>query len=141
MGILSRLFPPKKRGQPDPTDDYWYEALESWQRNAGQVVNSETAQRLAAVYACITAICESVAMLPVAVYEETDGLSRKRAATHWLFKLIHDSPNGWMDSFQYFETMQSNILTHGNAYAQLIWRNSDSLIEMVPLNPIRCTQS
>lgn len=104
-------------GYPDPTHDYWFQAISDFQTVAGQVVNATTAQKSAAVFACITAISESVAMLPLMVNEEIDERRSRKRKDHYLYRLLSDEPNPWNDSFQFFETLQTNALCFGDAFA------------------------
>jgi hypothetical protein len=57
-----------------------------------------------AVFACQTAIKESIAMLPVTRYTKSQDSSREERKDHYLHKLLHDQPNPWMDSFEFFES-------------------------------------
>lgn len=116
---------------PTATDDWWYEAFNTT-RSGGQTVNSNTAQRIAAVYACCSAICESVAMLPVVIYSEDDKVKSK-VKDHTLYRLLHDQPNELMDSFNFFESMQTQLLDNGNAYAYISRKKSGAITSLMPL--------
>ena len=56
---------------------------------SGKPVNAQTAIQLSAVYACVRVISETVASLPLGVYEATDDGSQK-ATDHSLYFLLHD---------------------------------------------------
>ena len=56
-------------------------------------------------------IAETVASLPLHVYEATDTGSRK-ANEHPLYRLLHDEPNTEMTSFVWRETMLSHLLLY-----------------------------
>ena len=135
MGLFSFLKR-ESPGKPAETDDFWYGIAELFRRStAGQNVTPETAQRSAAVYACHTAICESIAMLPCTLFDETSERNKRKLTESRLYNLLRHSPNSLMDSFTFFETMQTNVLDHGNAYAQIIRSKTDEILSLMPLKP------
>ena len=74
---------------------------------SGKSVTPTSAIQVSAVYACVRVIAETVASLPLHVYEATDSGSRK-AGEHPLYRLLHDEPNAEMTSFVWRETMLSH---------------------------------
>ena len=65
---------------------------------AGKSVTARTAIQVSAVYACVRVIAETVASLPLSLYQETAEGSQK-AIKHPLYRLLHDEPNPEMTSF------------------------------------------
>lgn len=104
--------------------------------NAGKNVSVETAMQVSAVYACVRVIAETVASLPVNVYEVTDKGSQK-ALDHPYYRLIHDEPNTEMTSFVWRETMLTHLLLWGNSYTQIIRNGRGAIIGLYPLLPDR----
>ncbi len=88
----------------------------------------------AAVYACIRILAESIASLPLHVYEYKNG-GKERAPNHPLFNLLHNEPNPEMTSFVFRETMMTHLLLYGNAYAQIIRRANGQVVSLYPLLP------
>ena len=78
---------------------------------SGKSVTPTSAIQVSAVYACVRVIAETVASLPLHVYEATDTGSRK-ANEHPLYRLLHDEPNTEMTSFVWRETMLSHLLLY-----------------------------
>ena len=103
---------------------------------AGKTVNPRNAIQVSAVYACVRVIAETVASLPLAVYEESDGGSRK-ATEHHLYRLLHDEPNSGMTSFVYCEVMLSHLLLWGDSYSQIIRSGKNKVVSLYPLLPDR----
>ena len=101
---------------------------------AGKSVTAQTAIQLSTVYACVRVISETVASLPLRVYEATDAGSRK-AAEHPLYRLLHDEPNGEMTSFVYREVMLAHLLLWGNSYSQIIRSGKQQVVGLYPLLP------
>ena len=73
---------------------------------AGKSVTAQTAIQLSTVYACVRVISETVASLPLGVYEATDDGNLK-AGDHPLYHLLHDEPNAEMTSFVFREVMKN----------------------------------
>ena len=55
---------------------------------SGKSVTPSSAIQVSAVYACVRVIAETIASLPLHVYESTDAGSRK-ANEHTLYRLLH----------------------------------------------------
>src|SRR5574344_909984 len=66
---------------------------------AGEKVKSDIAMNVAAVYACVRILSNHVAMLPLQVYQNTNG-KRKRVTDHPIAKIIENRPNPYMTPFQ-----------------------------------------
>lgn len=69
--------------------------------SSGVAVNSDSAMRLATVYACVKILYQSIAQMPCHLMERTgegkDAVTNK-ATNHRLYRLLHDQPNSWMTS-------------------------------------------
>ena len=104
---------------------------------SGKAVNERTAMQTSAVYACVRILAESVAGLPLHVYERTANGSKSTKPSHPLYQLLHDEPNREMTSFVFRETLMSHLLLWGNAYAQIIRDGRGFPITLYPLLPDR----
>lgn len=105
---------------------------------SGKTVDDFTAMQNSAVYACVKVIAESIASLPLHVYEYKDG-GKEKAIEHSLYFLLHDSPNPEMTSFIFRETMLTHLLLRGNAYAQIQRNNAGRVIGLYPLSASKMT--
>lgn len=101
---------------------------------SGKMVTPRNAVQVSTVYACVRVIAETIASLPLAVYEETDSGSRK-ATEHPLYRLLHDEPNTEMTSFVLREVMLSHLLLWGNSYSQIIRTGKNHIVGLYPLLP------
>ena len=101
---------------------------------SGKPVNAQTAIQLSTVYACVRVISETVASLPLGVYEMTDDGSRK-ATDHPLYPLLHDEPNSEMTSFVLREVMLAHLLLWGNSYCQILRTGRNQVTGLYPLLP------
>lgn len=102
--------------------------------NAGKAVNPRQAIQVSAVYACVRVIAETIASLPIGVYEDTDD-GTKRVKDHPLYRIIHDEPNNEMTSFIWRETMLTHLLLWGNSYCQIIRSGRGAVVGLYPLLP------
>jgi len=101
---------------------------------AGKPVSPRTAVQMTAVYACVRVIAETVASLPLHIYESSDQGNRK-AVEHPLYRVLHNAPNTEMTSFVWRETMLSHLLLWGNAYSQIVRNGRGKVIGLYPLLP------
>lgn len=108
---------------------------------SGQVVNQETALKIAAFHACVRVIAETIGSLPLKVYESVPEGSRV-AAGHPLQTLLRRRPNSWQTSMEFREMLTAYCLMRGNAYAfilqgQNVLTGAKYIRELIPLNPDR----
>ena len=109
MSILSGLF--RSRDKPtNSTNGSTYRFLFGGS-NSGKAVNERSAMQMTAVYPCVRILSESIAGLPVHVYQYTDSVSKEKAIKHPLYRLI----------------------LYGNAYAQIIRNGKGEVIALYPL--------
>ena len=135
MGFWDRFF-----GRKSTTPDRIFaEIVRAGASASGAAVTSETALRVAAVYACVRVISETVASLPLKVYKRLDTGGKDVATTHPLYELLHMRPNPWQTSFEFREMMQTHLCLRGNAYALINWRGDRIVDELIPLHPDRVT--
>jgi HK97 family phage portal protein len=105
--------------------------------NAGERVNEHTALQLTAVFCCVRIISETLAGLPLFVYQYKADGGKEKYIKHPLYRLLHDEPNPEMTSFVFRETLMSHLLLWGNAYAQIIRNARGEVIALYPLMPDR----
>lgn len=104
---------------------------------SGQNVTTTTAMRVSAVFACITIHAQTMAMLPKHVKGVRDDGGKDILTGHRLYRQIHDQPNRWQSSFEFFEYMVGCRWTRGNAYAYINFNPGRQINELVPLDPDR----
>jgi HK97 family phage portal protein len=116
------------------SDPYWsnFEALRTGP------VNAKTAQSVSSVYACVNAISETTASLPLILFRR-NGEDRERATDHPLYSVLHDQANEQQTALEFREWMQACVLLRGNAYARIIRGYDGQVRELLPLAPDRVT--
>lgn len=128
MGILSWF----KRPTAKQSGDQGYDPA-----GFDVTVNEESAMKVSAVWACVRLLSETVASLPIMLYEDTEK-GRVVAKNHPLYRLLHDKPNRYMTSVVFREAMMLNLCLSGNAYAE-IQRNGRG--DPIALNPLPARQT
>ena len=134
---LVRLFRSRDKpgGRPSPRNNVSAAlAIFFGSSAAGKPVNPRTAVQMTAVYACVRVIAETVASLPLHVFQYTEKGSEK-ALDHPLYRILHDEPNAEMTSFILRETMLSHLLLWGNAYCQILRNGRGQILGLYPLLP------
>lgn len=104
--------------------------------STGFRITPEQALRQSAVYACVRAISEDVASLPLITYKRLEH-GKDRAVAHPIFPLLHDAPNPHMTAMQFREMMQAHLLLRGNAYAHIERDEDGRVLALWPLHPDR----
>lgn len=90
--------------------------------DAGSEVSVQTAMSLDAVNACVKLIAQSIASIPLYLYQKTpDG--RKEATNNDLYSLLLDAPNSNTTAFDFWEAVVTALLLHGNAYVRKVSAN------------------
>ena len=67
---------------------------------SGKSVTVQSAIQLSTVYACVRVISETIASLPLGIYETVND-GNEKATDHPLYRFLHDEPNSEMTSFGY----------------------------------------
>jgi HK97 family phage portal protein len=134
MSIITRALSAIGLEKRSNGDSYWsnFAALQSGP------VNASTAQSVSAVYACVQAISETVASLPLILFKR-NGEDRQRATDHPLFRVLHDQANEQQTALEFREWMMASVLLRGNAYAKIIRRYDGQVSELLPLSTDRVT--
>lgn len=125
----------KNAGQPAPDDDFWYRAVNALENLSGVDVTEETALRASAVYACVKILSETVASLPFRIYERIDDRRKRIASEHYLYKLLHRSPNPRITAYEYWETSIAFAALWGTAYSRIVPDRFGQVGELKPIHP------
>jgi len=137
MGIAS--FARKlteKRSLNDP--NHWIVRLTNSlsSTKTGVLITPETALQTSAVFACVRVLSETIASLPLQIYQKK-GEKKSVAENHYLYPILHDSPNPWQTKFEFFEMLTGHTALRGNAYAYKVKDGLGRIKGFVPLSPAR----
>ena len=112
----------------------WREAGLLRSSPAGISVTPDSAMTYSAVLACVRVLAETLASLPLIVYER-QGKRKERARDFHLYPLLHDEPNPWLTSFEFRELLQVHLLLWGNCYAEIEYDGAGRILALWPLLP------
>lgn len=138
MGLIDWLKGKFSRDKPQNSYRFSGYPFLFGQSISNQTVNEQTAMQNSAIAACVKIIAESVASLPLHVYEYTKS-GKEKAMKHPLFFLLHDAPNEEMTSFIWREVTLTHLLLWGNSYSQIQKNNNGKIIGLYPLLPSKMT--
>lgn len=106
---------------------------------SASAVTPTTAQSVSAVYACVQAISETTASLPLILFRRGEDGDRERAADHPLYRVLHDQFNPEMTALEGREYLQASVLLKGNGFAKIVRGYDGQVRELWPLNPDNVT--
>lgn len=101
------------------------------QFNDTMAANSPIA--LAATWACVNLIAGTGGSLPLMVYRTLPDGRRVVAKDHPLYRVLHDSPNFDQTAVDFWEFVFAAIELNGNAYSEIVRRNSGEVVSLLPL--------
>lgn len=107
--------------------------------HSGQMVTVDTAIQLDTVWACIRLLSETIASLPLKLYQRETENTSNVARSHPLFSILYDKPNADMTGVEFWGCMVACLLAWGNAFAQVVRRGDGTIIALNPLRPDRMT--
>jgi HK97 family phage portal protein len=116
----------------------WDDDSPSSGRNpSGVRVDSDTALKSTVVLACARVLAESLASLPLHLYEYLPQGGKAPAKDHPLYRRLHVSPNSWQTSFEWREQQVLWLALWGNSYNLLVPGSAGFATELWPLHPSR----
>ena len=116
--------------------DFFFEPV-SVRSISGVRVSADAAMRLAAVYACVRILSETMASLPLVVYRQKSDGGKERVTDHWLFRVLGKRPNRYQNPFEWREMLQGHLALRGNAFCQILTNNRGEITELIPIHPDR----
>lgn len=127
------------RGEQRAADPSWRHLIDGGAMSgAGMHVDAKSAESISTVYACVQALAESSAALPLHVYQRMDNGDRQRADGHWLTRLL-ERPNADQSGFEFRESMTAAVLLWGNGYARKEFNGAGEVTALHPMHPQRMT--
>ncbi|MCB5322078.1 phage portal protein [Yersinia intermedia] len=106
--------------------------------SSGKVVTADKVIQLAAAWACVRLISESVSTLPLKLYKRMPDGSRGTATDHPLYPVLCRSPNSEMTPSRFMLMLVASICLRGNAFIEkrMIGNRVVSLIPLLPQNMV-----
>lgn len=103
---------------------------------SGKCVTPDQSLRVSAVYSCVRILSETIAALPLNLYERTDDQgNRKVARDTALNQCIHVMPNSEMTAMDFRMYQMVCLLLRGTTFSEVHRARSGQIGEIIPLNP------
>ena len=117
------------------TDASFWSAYYGTSSAAGKNVSQQTALQLSTVWSCVRLIAETLATLPVALYEIKDG-APVVASSHPVHFVISQQPNTDQTTVEFWENVAASLLLQGNSFCEPTWSRQSltSLEFLLPQN-------
>ena len=104
------------------------------QATGGMVVSDSSAMNFTAVWAAIRILSESVAQLPLMIYQTDKNGNKIKAQDHQLYNLIHRKPNDIMTTYTFIQKCMMDLLTRGNSFVYIKRNGGARPVELLPLD-------
>lgn len=100
---------------------------------SGQIVSVDSALQLSTAWACVRLIAETIATLPISLYERKDG-APVVATMHPVHYVISQQPNADQTPVEFWENVLASLLLQGNSFNDPVRSGKDlvSLEFMLP---------
>lgn len=132
--ITSILGGPVERKVAGASDLTWEAIYGGPTSKTGASVNVTTALRVSTVLGCCRVVAEDVSKVPLGLFQDLADGSKRRALDHSLHEVLARTPNPWMTSMEFRETLCYHAsLTHGGF--AFINRVGSEVRELIPLMP------
>ncbi len=118
--------------------DFWRSHDGGTESEAGVSVTVTTAMQLDAVWSCVRLISETIATLPLSMYERTS-TGKRVASQHPLHSIIHDQPNPDSTAAAFWEADVAAMLLRGNGRAEKLMAGN-RVVGLSFLDPCRLTR-
>lgn len=112
----------------------WLNANDSY---SGKTVTVDNALSLAAVWACVRIISETIAGLPLGIYAEDQFGNGVLNKNHPLHPVLRHQPNADMTAFEFWQAMIACLLLWGNGYAEKVTNVLGEVVSLTPMMPDR----
>lgn len=97
-------------------------------------VGSESAMRLITVQNCVRVRAYTISQLPCHIMEKK-GKERNQATDFYLYEILHDQPNEWMSSSEFWGMAEAHVCLRGNFYAYKLGLENRPIQQLIPLKP------
>lgn len=96
-------------------------------------VDSGTAMKYSAVYACVKVLAETFASCPIVLYKkDPDGVGRTAVTDLPVYDILHNVPNLEMSAFNYNMALSVNLNLGGNAVCERLINKAGDLVGLYP---------
>jgi len=132
MGILQQIL--EQRTHPsNPANWLLYGLSGGHVSYTGKVVTEEESLSYTAVLAGVRLLAETIASLPLHLYQRMEPRGKRRASDHQLYRTLHLRPNPEMTSMAYREAIAGQTILWGTSYSEIERSREGKIIALWPL--------
>lgn len=132
MGIFTPIFEKRDLRLSDPKA--WSPILWNSQSKSGAQVNEYSALHSSTVFRCNKLIADTVASLPLKLYEKDANGGKKELSDRRIAKVLKN-PNSEMTHFRFLQTLQGHLFMWGNCFIGVNRDNMNRVLDIWPLSP------
>jgi HK97 family phage portal protein len=137
MEFARRIFGVKERRDTLELNVDDRRLLEVLGIDIGEVnVKGKNALKIDTVYACVRIRSESVAKLPIKVYQEDENGVQKQTR-HPVYQLLRLRPNPYMSAYDFWKCIEAQNSMYGNAYANIEFDKRGRIVGLWPMDSSR----
>ena len=140
MGLWRNIFSASTISSLNNPQSWLLDVLAGSRTASGEHVSPSAALALSAYWAALRAISEDVAKVPLGAFEPLEPAGRKLLRDHPATRLLSKQPNLEMTAVSFREVMQSNALSEGNGYAEIVRNGRGEPLELLLLHPSNVIQ-
>ena len=137
MANILDFFRRKPKAQPNQEQRFYNSALYGntgfFGTTSNQVVSKESSLRLSTVWSCVKVISETIASLPISLYEKDSNNKRYILFDNPLHTLVGEQPSSLYNSFSFFERVLVDLCLDGNFYAYIERNNGGLPTQIIPI--------
>lgn len=111
----------------------WFDFFGGSDTNAGEKVTKKSALKLSAVWSAVSLRSSLIASFPKYTYIKQG--DTKRSTTDDVYRIIAHQPNPYMNSFTFWELLNTWLDLWGNSYAIISRKRSGELSALSPVHP------
>ncbi len=100
--------------------------------DSNELVTPESALKLSAWWSCTRLISETIATLPCSIFRKNAKGDPEAFTKHPLYAILHDQPNDWQTSVEFWEGRVGPLCSDGNSYAEKMFIG-DRLVALSPM--------
>lgn len=140
--LLSALTPSAVTNSFSPDQEHmWRMAGTGGATVSGIYVSENRALQLPVVLDCLKVLSETVATLPLHIYERTGEDTRRRVDNHPLADVLAVQPNDTNTAFEFFQAMTWRCAWERNAYAEIVPGPRGAVDQLKPLKQVMCERT
>ncbi len=114
----------------------WSNVYGAFSNTAKETVTNDTALSISAFFACVRAVSEDIAKIPLKVYRK-EGEYKYEESSHPLYRILQYQPNSEMTAMSFRETRTAQMMGWGNSFAYIARNLMGDIQSLWPLRPDR----